>query len=72
MALQSIDPKSLDPEEVRHMKETEVVWKETTMPAASLYADHTLKTKHTVGQVVHNVHKIMRVLTKSNYLRKYP
>ena len=40
------------------------------MPQASLYADHTLKTKHTVGQIVHNVHKIYRVLQKSNYLSR--
>ena len=41
------------------------------MPKASLHADHTLKTKHTVGQVVHNVHKILRVLEKSNYLSRF-
>ena len=40
------------------------------MPKASLHADHTLKTKHTVGQVVHNVNKIYRVLEKSNFMRR--
>ena len=69
--LTSLDPKSLDQTEVERMKETAVVWKETTVPQASLYADHTLKTKHTVGQVVHNVHKIYRVLDKSNYLKRF-
>ena len=53
------------------MQSKAVVWKETTVPNASLHADHTLKTKHTVGQVVHNVHKIFRVLEKSNYLKRF-
>ena len=68
--LTTLEPKALDPEEVNQMKEHAVVWKETTVPKASLYADHTLKTKHTVGQIVHNVHKIYRVLEKSNYMSR--
>ena len=68
--LQSLEPKTMDAGEVERMRERAVVWKQTTVPQASLYADHTLKTKHTVGQVVHNVHKIYRVLDKSNYLRR--
>lgn len=69
--LTSLDPKSLDAQEVSRMQETAVVWKETTVPQASLHADHTLRTKHVVGQVVHNVHKIFRVLEKSNYMRRF-
>ena len=69
--LTSLDPKSLDAQEVSRMQETAVVWKETTVPQASLHADHTLRTKHAVGQVVHNVHKIYRVLEKSNYMRRF-
>ena len=68
--LQSLEPKSLDPAEVDRMRQEAVNWKQTTVPQASLYADHTLKTKHTVGKVVHNVHKIYKVLDKSNYLRR--
>ena len=70
--LQSLEPKTLDAAEVEQMKDAAVVWKQTTVPQASLYADHTLRTKHTVGQVVHNVHKIYRVLDKSNFLRRQP
>ena len=70
--LQSLEPKSLDPAEVEQMRDASVIWKQTTVPKASLYADHTLKTKHTVGQVVHNVNKIYRVLDKSNFLRRQP
>eukprot|EP00353_Schmidingerella_taraikaensis_P007569 CAMPEP_0185569060 /NCGR_PEP_ID=MMETSP0434-20130131/1805_1 /TAXON_ID=626734 ORGANISM="Favella taraikaensis, Strain Fe Narragansett Bay" /NCGR_SAMPLE_ID=MMETSP0434 /ASSEMBLY_ACC=CAM_ASM_000379 /LENGTH=120 /DNA_ID=CAMNT_0028183727 /DNA_START=6 /DNA_END=368 /DNA_ORIENTATION=+ len=68
--LTTLEPKVLNTAEVTQMKEQAVVWKETTVPKASLYADHTLKTKHTVGQIVHNVHKIYRVLDKSNYLSR--
>ena len=53
------------------MREKAVVWKETIVPKASLHVDHTLKTKHTVGQIVHNVHKINRVLEKSNYFARF-
>ena len=31
--------------------------------------DHSLGKTHTVGQLEHNVHKVMRVLEKSNYLK---
>ena len=68
--LTSLEPKSLDPKTVASQKQRSVVWKETTVPKASLYADHSLKTKHTVGKIVHNVHKIYRVLQKSNYLAR--
>lgn len=68
--LTSLEPKELDHREVEKLRQKSVSWKETTVPKVSMYADHTLKTKHTVGQVVHNVHKIYRVLEKSNYLSR--
>ena len=47
--LTTLEPKSLEPAQVEQMKEQAVVWKETTVPQASLHADHTLRTKHAVG-----------------------
>ena len=69
--LQSLEPKTLSEEQVAQMKESAVVWKQTTVPKASLHVDYTLRTKHQVGQIVHNVHKVYRVLEKSNYLKRF-
>ena len=36
---------------------------------SSLYTDNTVGRRHTVGQIDQNVHKVMRVLDKSNFLK---
>ena len=69
--LTTLEPATLVAEQVDQMREEAVVWKETTVPQASLHADHTLRNKHAVGQIVHNVHKIYRVLEKTNYLTRF-
>lgn len=41
--------------------------KQTTLHRAAIEEDYTGRKKHNVGQVVHNIHKMQRVLQKVNY-----
>lgn len=41
--------------------------KQTTVARAAIETDYTVRKLHSVGQMVHNLHKINRVLEKINY-----
>jgi hypothetical protein len=44
--------------------------KQTTITRAAIEQDFTIQKMHSVGQVVHNLHKIKRVLEKINFSGK--
>ena len=58
----SQSPHRQEPRETRPISQ-----KETTLQRAAVGTDYTLCQRHSVGQIVHNIHKIHRVLQKSNY-----
>ena len=41
--------------------------KQTTVARQAIEQDYTIQKTHSVGQLVHNLHKIKRVLEKVNY-----
>lgn len=41
--------------------------KETTLHKAAIETDYTGRKNHSVGQIVHNIHKLSRTLQKVNY-----
>ena len=49
-------------------EEVPISTKQTTVARAALETDYTVRKLHSVGQLVHNLHKIRRVLEKTNYL----